>query len=172
MGPTGRASIGVHFPSRYRETTMVGARTVPKAGRAGAAGLGAALRDAAAAPEGGVMVIFHSLLPPISYQPVGFARREDDCHRSAPTAHIDPEIPARSFGRGAGAGHPGGGPLGPLRRKSAGLARGCSGWRGTRCSGSARGTVRRDLFIRNPRRPARLSTEPVGALPDAALPAG
>jgi len=30
-----------------------GARTVPKAGRAGAAGLGAALRDAAAAPEGG-----------------------------------------------------------------------------------------------------------------------
>src|SRR6202030_2699970 len=76
MGPTGRASTALHFPSRYRETTMVGARTVPNAGRAGAAVLGvAALMDVAVAPGGGGIVIFRALLPAISYQRVASGGR-------------------------------------------------------------------------------------------------
>jgi len=51
---------------------MVGARTVPNAGRAGEAVLGvAALRDAAAALEGGVIGVFHTGATPLCYS--GFA---------------------------------------------------------------------------------------------------
>src|SRR5712675_851165 len=74
MGPTGRGSAALHFPSRNRETTMVGARTVPNAGRAGAVLGVAALMDAAAAPEGGVM-IFPLLIRSISYQRVASGGR-------------------------------------------------------------------------------------------------
>src|SRR3954452_12847486 len=95
--------MGVHFPSRYLDTTMVGARTVPNAGRAGAAGVGAALRDAAAAPEGGVIVIFRSLLPRVSYQRVGSVgrcprneRTRNDSDRGSQSTHFHQAVSAGS----------------------------------------------------------------------------
>ena len=78
-GPYGLDVGGAPFSVPIPGNHMVGARTVPNAGRAGAAVLGvAALKDAAAAPEGGVIVIFPTLLPSISYQRVEPGRREDD----------------------------------------------------------------------------------------------